>query len=180
MRLIESKAEYFPQALGLEGVYKQIEFCTRISYKSEDKIAEDSAKKFVDMLIKSKHYAGLEQGTVYLYLEVNPENTFKKFEYPLAHFSAPYNWSDVVGSIRARYKDNQYSKVVSTITYDNKHIRRIYITSNMRVIEENGWQDDLQFLCSPTEHHERRYTFLFTTDRGVSHELVRHKMFCAA
>ena len=45
---------------------------------------------------------------------------------------------------------------------------------------ENDKLDDLQYLCSPTEFHEKRYTFKFTTDRGISHELVRHRKFSFA
>ena len=45
---------------------------------------------------------------------------------------------------------------------------------------ENDWLDDLQYICEPTEYHERRVTVRFTTDRGVSHEFVRHRVFSFA
>lgn len=131
---------------------------------------------FVDRMIASKHLAMLEHGTVYLYLETNPENAFNNFEYPLTQYTANYNWSDVVGSIAARYRENKYSKVVSTITKDNKAIRRIYITSNFRVLVENNWLDDLMFLCPPTVFHEKRYTFRLITSIGVTRELNRHRV----
>ena len=35
----------------------------------------------------------------------------------------------------------------------------------------------LAYTSKPTEFHEKRYTIKFTTDRGVSHELVRHRKF---
>ena len=141
----------------------------------------NSAKDFVDRMIKSKHGAALEAGTVYLYLEVNPENAFKKFEYPLSHFTAGYNWSDAVGNICARYGTNHYSKVASSIEQSktddgfNRIVRKYYITSNYRVVIENNWQDDLQFLCPPTEFHEKRYTMRFTCSRAIANELVRHR-----
>lgn len=56
---------------------------------------------------------------------------------------------------------------------------RLLVTTNCRVVKENKWDSDLNYLCTPTEHHEMRYTMKFTTDKGVSHELVRHKL-CAA
>lgn len=40
--------------------FKKIERAGRICYKSEDKITEDSAKKFVETMIRSQHYAMLE------------------------------------------------------------------------------------------------------------------------
>lgn len=60
---------------------------------------------------------------------------------------------------------------------DNKYA---YVTLNYRHLVENGWLDDLRYLCEPTEFHEKRVTVRFTTDRGVSHEFVRHRVFSFA
>ena len=54
------------------------------------------------------------------------------------------------------------------------------ITTNLRVLIENDWLDDLQYICVPTEHHVKRVTVKFTCDRGVSHEFVRHRVFSFA
>lgn len=180
MKLVNPKVEYLPQAKGLEGIYEQIEIAGRVCYKSEDKITEGSAKKFVERMIANKHYAMLEHGTVYMYFEINPSNAFSKFEYPLTGFTAHYNWSDVVRSITARYKLNNYSKVNTTISNDNSAIIKTYITTNLRVIIENDWQDDLQFICEPTEYHEKRYSFDIITSIGITRELIRHKLFSFA
>lgn len=153
MKLIKSEAKYIPQENGLEGIYKQIELAGRTCYKSEDKITEDSAKGFVDRMIKSKHYAMLEHGTVYLAIPVTHETSYR------------------INS----YKVNPYTKIklsVSNSTY--------YITTNFRVLVENGWMDDLQYLSEPTEHHEKRYTFKFITDQGVLREITRHRVFSFA
>ena len=69
MRIVKPSCEIWEQRAGLEGVYKQIEKVGRVCYKSEDKITEDSAKPFVDRMIKSGHGAMLEHGTVYLQYE---------------------------------------------------------------------------------------------------------------
>lgn len=66
MKLIKPYFEIIEQESGLEGIYKQIELAGRTCYKSEDKITPDSAKGFVDRMIKSGHGAMLEHGTVYL------------------------------------------------------------------------------------------------------------------
>lgn len=154
MRLIKPSFEIWEQSAGLEGIYKQIEHVGRVCYKSEDKITEDSAKPFVDRMIKSQHYAMLEHGTVYLFI---PWNEYYDKE---ANF---------------RYFYNKYS--------DHKRVNGVgvYITTNYRVLVENNWLDDLKYLCEPTEHHARRITVHFVCDRGVSHEFVRHKIIlCAA
>lgn len=152
MKLIESKAELVLQQEGLEGVYKQIELCGRTCYKSTNKITEDSAKPFVDRMIASKHTAMLEHGTVYLKVPMYDSNV--DFAYQ-------------------RYFYNKYSEVYDYIEKEGYATRDkdcYYVTTNLRVIVENNWLEDLQYICEPTEHHEKRYTFRFTTDRGVSHK----------
>ena len=66
MRLIKPSYKIIEQEPGINGVYKMIEYAGRICYKSSNKITEDSAKPFVDRMIKSGHGAMLEHGTVYL------------------------------------------------------------------------------------------------------------------
>lgn len=50
------------------------------------------------------------------------------------------------------------------------------ITTNLRVIKEHNWDNDLKYICEPTEYHERRYTFRLTTSIGVTRELNRHRV----
>ena len=159
MRLCKPSFEIWNQPAGLEGVYKQIERVGRVCYKSEDKITEDSAKSFVDRMIKSGHGAMLEHGTVYLDVPNSAE------DYNLVPFFA----------------SNPYSKVVIKPLDDRVHN---YVTTNFRVIVENFAEeyipDILQYLCEPTECHEKRITVHFVCDRGVSHEFVRHRVMSFA
>lgn len=129
-------------------------------YKSENKITETSAKEFVNNIIKNDHGAMLEHGTVYLY--------------DVYDACFPKSWDCSLG---AKYEKNKYS-VVKTDEYMD--IRGIYITTNYRVLIENGWLGDLKYMCKPTKFHEKRFCFKITTDRGISHELVRHKQLCVA
>lgn len=155
MKLIESKVEIIEQQPGLEGVYKQIELAGRTCYKSEDKITEDSAKEFVDRMIKSSHGAMLEHGTIYLSIPIRL-GTQPNVE---------------------RYFNNCYSRV-NKCSIDNHHY--YCVTTNLRVLVENNWMDDLCYLCESTEFHEKRITARFTCDRGVSHEIVRHRVMSFA
>lgn len=163
MKLIKPSFEIWEQPSGLEGVYKQIERAGRICYKSEDKITEDSAKSFVDRMIKSGHSAMLEHGTVYLKVFNVIEN------------------SELID----KYKSNKYSVVKEGTEVYNCHGDILYgsckcITTNYRVLVENGWLDDLKYICKPTEFHEKRITVHFVCDRGVSHEFVRHRVMSFA
>jgi thymidylate synthase (FAD) len=74
-----------------------------------------------------------------------------------------------------RYRDNPYSKVnIVTHTCDEFWFA---VTTNYRVIIENDWDMDLMYECYPTSYHEKRITAKFVCCRGVSHELVRHRVF---
>ena len=159
MKLIKPSFEIWEPPTGLEGVYKQIEKVGRVCYKSEDKITEDSAKPFVNRMIKSGHGAMLEHGTVYLFCpteEYVDSNGDVQYYNPLE-----------------KYQNNNYSALVDSN-------EGIYVTTNLRVLVENGWMGDLQYLCEPTEFHEKRITVHFVCDRGVSHEFVRHRVMSFA
>lgn len=151
MKLIKQTFEILEQQPGIEGVYEQIELASRTCYKSEDKITEDSAKEFVDRMIKSGHRAMLEHGTVYLKLP------------------AGLQLSD-------KYEKNKYSIITLTPGIDPYWA----VTTNYRVLVENNWLNDLQYICEPTEYHERRVCARFVCDRGISHEFVRHRVFSFA
>ena len=141
MKFIESNVKILEQEPGIEGVYKIAELAGRTAYKSEDRITEGSAKKFINGLMRSNHGAVLEHGTVYM--------TFKWWQ---------------IGK-KLKYLFNPYSK-----------IRKFkYVTTNLRVLFEHDWMNDLNYFCEPTEFHERRVTAKFICSRGVSHEAVRHR-----
>lgn len=146
MRLIKPSFSIWDQQEGLEGVYKQIEKVGRVCYKSEDKITEDSAKEFVDRMVKSGHGAMLEHGTVYLKV---PNNVVD------SGFQFGTNWSTLCLNPYTRYNsDGEY----------------YYCTTNYRVIIEHDLQGALNYLCEPTDKHEKRVCVRFICDRGVSHK----------
>ena len=62
MRIIEPKVEFMTPING-EEILKQIEQAGRVCYKSEDKITEDSAHRFVANIIKRGHEAVLEHAS---------------------------------------------------------------------------------------------------------------------
>lgn len=110
--------------------------------------------------------AMLEHGTVYLYLP----------------------WVST-GGIDVKYSRNKYSKSIfySNIVCDkdgNSSFIPIeygkaghYITTNMRVLVEHGWLDDLQYICEPTEYHEKRICIRYTSDIHFYKDCTRHRVF---
>ena len=159
MKLIKSSVEIIEQQPGLEGIYKQIEMAGRTCYKSEDKITENSAKEFVDRMIKSKHLAMCEHGTLY-------------FKIPVITHVALNFLDEVPTWTKCKLVESQEGKWWA-------------ITTNLRVMIEHFAPEYIEeliekYLCGPTEYHEKRVTVRFICDRGVSHEFVRHRVFSFA
>lgn len=186
MELILPNTEIWEQGNTLEDMWKHVARCTRVCYQSTPKNNGETDEEFVKRVILRPdsstgelnfdkiHGTMLEHGTIYLYLETGPNNAFSKFEYPSAHFTARYNWGDVVGHIGAKYRSNKYSKV--NTAWVGKEIRGTFITTNLRVIYENNWLEDLQFLCNPSDYHIKRVTVSFTTNIGVTREFNHHRV----
>lgn len=163
MKLVKPSFEIIEQAPGFQGLLKHVELCGRTAYKSEDKITEDSAEKFVNMIIDRGHTAVVEHGTVYL--------------------TIPFKQNDISNDIGYRYwkkyTDNQYSVAhqIQTKFEPMKSEGYVAITTNYRVLLDNDWLEDLEYLSEPVEGHEKRVTVKFICDRGISHEFVRHRVF---
>lgn len=157
MKLIKQSFEFINQTdFSLVGIKKHIERCARVSYKSEDKITDTSYEKFVNMLESRGHDRPLEFGTVYLSRTSQKEDNME--------------WLD-------KYAYNPWSKFSfgNDSTRINGELRNtVYVTTNYRVIKEHHWEDDLQYLCEPTEYHHKRYTVHMILDRGVMDEFRTH------
>lgn len=151
MKLIKQSFEFINQTdFSLVGIKKHIERCARVSYKSEDKITDTSYEKFVNMLESRGHDRPLEFGTVYL-------------DIPTKNITPGAEYIYTVG----KYYCNPWSIKVDVDGH-------AYISTNYRVIKENHWEDDLKYLCEPTEYHYKRYTAHMVLDRGVMDEFRTH------
>lgn len=156
MKLIESSVQIIEE----KDPYKMIELAGRTCYKSEDKITENSAKEFVDRMIKLGHGAMLEHGTIYLTIDGEDPNLSKIQSNPHTKVNlVPY---EVL-------TEGNY-----TISY------KAYITTNLRVLVENNLKELLCYQVEPTEHHEKRITAKFICDRATANQFVRHRVFSFA
>lgn len=156
MKLIESSVQIIEE----KDPYKMIELAGRTCYKSEDKITENSAKEFVDRMIKLGHGAMLEHGTIYLTIDGEDPNLSKIQSNPHTKVNlVPY---EVL-------TEGNY-----TISY------KAYITTNIRVLVENNLKELLCYQVEPTEHHEKRITAKFICDRATANQFVRHRVFSFA
>lgn len=159
------------------GDYLNIEQFDEETFEDSPYYENLTAEDFVGMLMKSGHGAMLEHGTVYLTITYDPENIEDR-------------------KLLSKYWKNSYTKVISKILESpdlNKSLSEqkigesikvtkaiAYITTNLRVLVENDWLDDLKYVCEPTEYHAKRVMVRFICDRGVSHEIVRHRVMSFA
>ena len=150
MKINNPSFEIWMQQPGIDGLYRQVERAGRVCYKSEDHKTENSATPFVERMIKNKHYAMLEHGTVYLLYKGSEDNG-----------GGALPWQ--------KYVADRFSKVSAA---EGNH----YVTTNLRVLAENGWTGDLDHLCEPTPFHERRVTVHFTTQIAITREFNRHRV----
>lgn len=158
MKLIKQSFEFINQTdFSLVGIKKHIERCARVSYKSENKITDTSYEKFVNMLESRGHNRPLEFGTVYLTLRGDDADALRNIFI---------------------YAENPWTKIrkqVIKAEYDpNIRVVLNYVTTNYRVIVENHLEEDLKYLCEPTEYHHKRYTIHMILDRGVMDEFRTH------
>ena len=162
MKLIKPSFKILEQGFSIDAIYKHIELCGRTCYKSTDKITETSATPFVMRMINSKHFAILEHGTVYLEYHVKDQSEIG--------IDAYHKQQEFFNKLVNKYASNPYSIVKTNHYYDT-----CFITTNYRVLIENNWLDDLQYLCKPTTFHEKRISVRFISNIHFYKDLTRHR-----
>jgi thymidylate synthase (FAD) len=155
MKLIKQSFQFVNQkGFTLRDIYKHIEYCARISYKSQDKITDTSYEKFVNMLESRGHNRPLEFGTVHLKMS-----------------TAQFKCLQTLLLMNKVYND-YWIKYNIIDTEDN-----CYITTNYRYYMElcrydRGISEYLDFSDSP--FYPKRYTIHMILDRGVMDEFRTH------
>lgn len=170
MKIISPSVEIIKQEPGWTGMLKSIERVGRVSYKSEDKITDDSAKGFVERMVNSGHWATLEFGTMY-------------FTIPKA------NIVDTCPTLLGRFIDpNGFESIGVRIVTDHDYY---YITTNYRVFNQfsnlaKGDPDlekELEYLYSflqiqpDPSHHKIRVNTHWVTSIAVSNQALRSRIF---
>lgn len=148
MNIKQPSFEIWMQEPGMDGIYRQVERCGRVCYKSENHVTAESARPFVERMIRNQHTAMLEHATVYLLVPLTDDTR------------------DTV----TFYQNNRFTHV-------NMLDAVAYVTTNLRVLAENDVMANLErYLCEPTAHHERRITVHFTTQIAITREFNRHRV----
>lgn len=191
MQAIQAYTQIFPD-FDCQEITKKIERCGRVCYKSEGKIEEGSDEKFVASIIKRGHEAVLEHGsiivevsptfyraTVSMINELEEQNGFVSF-LRLTNDDRPI----ISGNIRAwRSFFKALLEVNEVLPGVTKKIVRKYpvLFPEFQDAEYVGDGDFINFLkVSDLETENEKLTHWdvtvkFVVDRGVSHEIVRHR-----
>lgn len=217
MKVIKPYHQHFPK----EGMtpYQFIEKIGRTCYKSEDKITDDSAVKFVKGLCNRKHFAMIEHYWVHMKYTGLHEDLMKGLDMfarcdcalfgestdllrhvyvtevydtfisaPLRVFFEMVNAMDSADLVR----DPINSVVDEMLSCVGNFLPEIFPqfsyrnTRHFQIMPEEELCDDLyrQMMESNSEFQKladqevmkhRTHTVLFVCDRGVTHELVRHR-----
>lgn len=157
MKLIKQSFQFVNQeGFTLRDIYKHIEYCARISYKSQDKITDTSYKKFVIMLKSRGHDRPFEFGTVHLKMSSSQFDALQM----LLIKNKIYNdcW------IKYNVIDTEKESIC-------------YITTNYRYYMELCRYDrGVSEYLDPSDNpfYPRRYTVHMILDRGIMDEFRTH------
>ena len=179
-----------------QNILKKIELCGRVCYKSEDKITDTSCVSFVDMLIKRQHLAMTEHAPLVLSVTQRMAESILKLGHG-TYLNVTINGVSeryiISGSVRAWYllfTSPYYRKIAdSTIQKCESYLQMslgkelyslLFPNTHTCGAEHNYLltQEEILQLPNLQDYEAKTHLYLtayFICDRGVSHELVRHR-----
>ncbi len=175
-----------------ESILRTIEEAGRTCYRSEDKIDKTSSIKFFKMLIKRGHTSVLEHSNICYFTSQRTENDFK------SRLSTLYRYIGDSGSY-FRIRTIQRKKIIVAgnvrgfrnilekgyLHYDAKFLQSRYpiLFGDIKCEEYDKFNDFYLFkekeqlfeTLNDNELDLPMFLFTFITDRGITHEIVRHR-----
>lgn len=181
MKIIEPYFEFIDEPDAL----KKIELCGRVCYKSESKITDGSAETFVKNLIRRGHESVLEHAVFIVMCNDTDANTFNRICNTIERrdggrvlLKSTQKHSKIIsGNVRA-WRDfmrecarlNAYPKFLTLfdgVLFDDVNPAGKWITTAEFI-------DRSQLKPEERDAHFTQ-TVKFVVDRGISHEIVRHR-----
>ena len=148
----------------LDDIWKHIARCARVCYQSVPKNnGEDDYSFLVRTLFRGIEPKNINTKDLVKYHLSVCEHATIHLKYPLFIARA--------AAQATRFIHNHYSR---TREYEGY----IYVTTNMRVLIEHNWMDELEFIDATPNcpYYIPRHTVCFITDIGASRELNRHRV----
>lgn len=201
MNTIKPSVELWSIPFGSQDMLRHIERAGRVCYKSEDKITDDSAESFIRKIIERGHESVLEHGNIILKCNKKMYKEFRRYQknenamgrVVYLRFSVDYDRDDtryiVSGNIRAwracmRYFIDNYSLHFPWMEY---FVDKAYPWAffDLREIMFSNTTCDTSCIAVVIPYTKLIYsneilthtciTQTATVDRGITHELVRHR-----
>lgn len=168
IKVINPSVELWKQeGYTLDAIWKHIARCARVCYQSVPKNNGETYYGFiVRTLLKGKDIVNRR----YYNIEKIKNCHLSVFEHGTVHLK--YRLFIVKDFAQAsKFINNHYSKTKENDGY-------LYVTTNMRVLIENNWMDELEFVDTTPNcpYYYERATINFITDIGASRELNRHRV----
>ena len=148
----------------LDAIWKHIARCARVCYQS---VPKDNGEDDYSFLVRTL-FRGVEPKNI------NTKDLVKYHlsvcEHATVHLKYPL-FMPRAAAQATRFIHNHYSRT-------REHEGYIYVTTNMRVLIEHNWMDELEFIDTTPNcpYYIPRPTICFITDIGASRELNRHRV----
>lgn len=148
----------------LNAIWKHIARCARVCYQSSPK---NNGETDYGFLVRTL-FRGVEPE------DINTKDLVKYHlsvcEHATVHLKYPL-FMPRAAAQATRFIHNKYSRT-------REHEGYIYVTTNMRVLIEHHWMDELEFIDNTPNcpYYVPRSTVSFITDIGTSRELNRHRV----
>ena len=166
IKVINQNVEVWRQeGYTLDAIWKHIAHCARVCYQS---VPKNNGEIDYEFLVRT-----LFRGIDFLNKPYTDDDVLKTHlsvcEHGTVHLKYPLFMARAAAKA-TRFIHNNYSRT-------KEHEGYIYVTTNMRVLIENNWMYELEFIdITPNcPYYYERATINFITDIGASRELNRHR-----
>ena len=195
MEIIEPSARILPNVVeeNQDNALKFIELNGRVAYKSEEKITEDSAVKFVAGIIKSGHESVLEHFT-HRFLVTTDSAAIETDLAEIMNNTVGFHYTDtpegtvISANVRSlRDAKRLANNDLTDALFGQTRVRfpDLYQDLGLSLLSEPYYQAHLitesgvRSIMPSWEAQRHIYrTVKFICDRGITHEIVRHRL-CA-
>lgn len=162
--------------------FKRIEIAGRTCYKSEQKTTKDSCYAFYKTLVNNKHHAMLEHAhfvfevSAAVYDYISSRCSIKYLNLTSCVDSKGVRRFLVSGNLRA-INESSCPCLLDALREEDERlaylptVRKLEVEGKARVVDVSGYSD----LTIKEFHAHSFFTYRIITDRGVTHELVRHR-----
>ena len=138
MKINQPSFEIWEQMPGADGVYRQVERCGRVCYKSENHQTADSARPFVERMIASKHTAMLEHATIYLTLDEHDDRVAFYRQNRFTHVNMVNGKAYVTTNLRVLVENDRMDDLKELCEPTAHHERRVtvHFTTQVAITRE--------------------------------------------